>query len=124
MTCATCSAEVERARVFYDHLGNATCARCFTASQVAAGHHGAAMKLKKIAYGVPAIGLAAYFFNPFLLMSFAAIGNGIYVLASLRKPDTAMYLEDTLEKIKVAAIAGTVLGGITAALGLLNMIVR
>ena len=63
-----------------------------------------------MAYGGPVIGIAAMFFNPFLFMSVAAIANGIYVLRSVRHPDTAKHLEASMEQVKVGAIAGMVLG--------------
>jgi hypothetical protein len=84
----------------------------------------AAMKVKNIAYGGPVLGVAAYFFNPFLFMSIAAIANGVYVLRAVLHPDTAAQLEDVLEKVKVGAIAGIVLGGISAVLGIMNMAAR
>ena len=79
------------------------------------------MKVKSIAYGGPVLGIAGMFFNPFLFMSVAAIANGIYVLRAVRHPDTAKHLEASMEKVKVGAIAGMVLGGITAVLGIMDM---
>jgi hypothetical protein len=57
-------------------------------------------------------------------MTIAAIGNGIYVLRSVGQPDTAKHLEGSVEKIKVAAIAGIVLGVITGALRVLVLAAR
>jgi hypothetical protein len=121
MTCATCGSELATANTLYDARGNVTCGRCLLASEAAAGHVRASMKVKSIAYGGPALGIAGMFFNPFLFMSAAAIANGIYVLRSVRHPDTAKHLEASLEKVKVGAIAGIVLGGITAVLGIMDM---
>jgi len=122
MTCATCGAALATANVLYDPQGNVTCARCLMASESAAGHVRASMKVKSIAYGGPVLGIAGMFFNPFLFMSVAAIANGIYVLRAVRHPDTAKHLESSIEKVKVGAIAGIVLGGITAVLGIMNMV--
>jgi hypothetical protein len=121
MKCTTCGTELATANVLYDLRGNVTCGRCLLASETAAGHVRASMKVKSIAYGGPVLGIAGMFFNPFFIMSAAAIANGIYVLRSIRQPDTARHLEESLEKMKVAAIAGMVLGGITAVLGIMNM---
>ena len=129
MTCASCGSELAPAAVLYDVNGNITCNRCLLASETAAGQLRASMKVKSVAYGGPAIGIAGMFFNPFLFMSVAAIANGLYVLRVVRQPDTAHHhhhtardLEESMEKVKVAAIAGMVLGGITAILGIMNMV--
>ena len=122
MTCASCGSELAPAAVLYDVNGNITCNRCLLASETAAGQLRASMKVKSVAYGGPAIGIAGMFFNPFLFMSVAAIANGLYVLRAVRQPDTARDLEESMEKVKVAAIAGMVLGGITAILGIMNMV--
>lgn len=124
MTCASCGIELAPAAVLYDVNGNVTCNRCLLASETAAGHLRASMKVKSVAYGGPVIGIAGMFFNPFLFMSVAAIANGLYVLRAVRQPDTARDLEESMEKVKVAAIAGMVLGGITAVLGIMNMASR
>ena len=121
MTCATCGIELATANTLYDPRGNVTCARCLLASETTAAHVRASMKVKSIAYGGPALGLTGMFFNPFFFMSVAAIANGVYVLRSVRHPDTARHLEASLEKVKVGAIAGIVLGGITAVLGIMDM---
>ena len=122
MTCATCGAELAQANVLYDVHGNVTCGKCLLASESAALQWSASMKVKSVAYGGPALGIAGMFFNPFLFMSFAAIANGLYVLRAVRRPDTAKHLEEYMEKVKVAAIAGMVLGGISAVLGIMNMV--
>jgi hypothetical protein len=121
MTCATCGTELATANTLYDARGNVTCGRCLLVSETTAGHVRAAMKVKSVAYGGPAIGIAAMFFNPLLFMSVAAIANGIYVLRSVRHPDTAKHLEASMEQVKVGAIAGMVLGGISAVLGIMDM---
>jgi hypothetical protein len=121
MTCVTCGTELATANTLYDPRGNVTCARCLLASETTAGHLRASMKVKSVAYGGPVIGIAAMFFNPFLFMSVAAIANGLYVLRSVRQPDTAKHLEASMEQVKVGAIAGMVLGGITAVLGIMDM---
>jgi uncharacterized membrane protein len=78
--------------------------------------------VKAIVYSGPVVGLAAYFWNPWWLPSVAAIGNGIYVFRSLHDAEAAARASQTAEKMKVAAIAGMVLGGITAVLQLLRML--
>jgi branched-subunit amino acid permease len=64
--------------------------------------------------------LAAFLFNPWWLLSLAAIGNGVYVFRSLRDGGTAVRSRLAAQKMKVAAIAGMVLGGIAAGLKVLG----
>jgi len=121
MTCMMCGAELPVTSTLYDARGNAICVRCLLATQTGAERHPASsMTVKSLAYGGPVLGVAGMFFNPVLVMSIAAIVNGVYVLRAIRHPDTAAHLEDSLEKVKVGAIAGVVLGGITAVLTIMS----
>jgi hypothetical protein len=121
MTCATCATELATANVLYDVHGNVTCGKCLLASESDALQWAASKTLKSNAYAGPVIGIAAMFFNPALCMSVVAIVIGVYVLRAVRRPDTASHLGEAMEKVKVGAIAGMVLGGITAVLGIMNM---
>jgi len=121
MTCPTCGIELPPANVLYDVHGNITCGKCLQASEAEALQWSAAKTLKGNAYAGPVLGIAGMFFNPFLCMSVAAILNGVHVLRAVRRPDTATHLEESMEKVKVGAIAGMVLGGITAVLSIMNM---
>ena len=53
-----------------------------------------------------------------------AIGNGIYVLRSLKDSDTAQKMGAKAEKAKVGAIAGIVLGAITGLLFALSFLTK
>jgi hypothetical protein len=112
-TCASCGTVLPAAAVLYDEQGNVNCQRCLMAAQALDSQKTAALKVKRIAYGGPAIALVALVFNPFWLLTVAAVGNGIYVLRSVSNPETAKHLGDSFEKIKVAAIAGMILGVVT-----------
>jgi hypothetical protein len=118
-TCVTCGTVLPAAAVLYDERGDVKCQRCLMASQALDSQKKSAAKVKGIAYGGPVIALVALVFNPFFLMTVAALANGIYVLRSVSHPETAKHLEGSVEKIKVAAIAGMVLGGITGVVRLL-----
>ncbi len=120
-TCAKCSAPLSPAQVLYDEHGTVLCQPCLLHAEAAASQVKVAGKVKAVAYSGPVVGLAGFFWNPWFLISVAAIGNGIYVFKSLRDADTAARLSAVAEKMKVAAIAGMVLGGLTAMLGLLQM---
>src|SRR5580765_1165258 len=99
-TCATCGTVLPAAAVLYDEQGNVKCQRCLMAAQTADSQKKAALKVKGIAYGGPVIALLALFFNPVWLLTIGAIGNGIYVLRSVRDPETAKHLGPSVEKMK------------------------
>lgn len=112
-TCASCGTVLPAAAVLYDQQGNVKCQKCLMTAQVADSRKAVAAKVKGIAYGGPVIALVALVFNPFWLLTIGAIGNGLYVLRSVKDPQTAKDLGDSVEKLKVAAIAGMILGVVT-----------
>jgi len=119
--CSKCGTPLAAGAVLYDQSGNVTCQRCQMAKDALDSRKDVAKKVKGIAYGGPLVALISLVFNPFLVLSLAAIFNGVYVLRSVSEAEMAKLLEGSIEKIKVAAIAGMVLGGIT---GLLHLFVR
>lgn len=119
-TCGTCSTPLLPGDVLYDQRGNVSCQRCLLAAQAGEARKQSAGKVVGIAYGGPALGLLAFVFNPFWLVSVAAVANGLYVLRSLKHPDAAEHLSRSAEKVKVAAIAGIVLGSISGILYVLR----
>ncbi len=68
--------------------------------------------------------LASFVFNPWGLLSVAAIGNGIYVLRSLKESDTAQRIAAKAEKARVGAMAGIVLGAISGLLFVLSFLTK
>jgi hypothetical protein len=121
MSCSKCGTELVAAAVLYDESGNVTCQRCQMAKAALDSRKDVAKKVRNIAYGGPLAALVSLVFNPFFIFTLAAILNGVYVLRSVSEPEMAKLLEGSVEKIKVAAIAGMVLGGLT---GLLHLFVR
>jgi hypothetical protein len=120
-TCGKCGVALSATEQLYDERGASVCERCLLTEQAEATKSLAAGKVKAIAYSGPGLGLLAFVFNPWWLFSIAAIANGVYVFRSLGDTDTAARLNLAAEKVKVAAIAGMVLGGITAILQLLRV---
>ncbi len=118
-TCTNCGMVLPSATVLYDEQGNVRCQRCLMAAQTSDSQKKVALKVKGIAYGGPVIALVALVYNPVFIMSIAAIANGLYVLRNVKDPATAKHLEGSIEKIKVVAIVGMVLGG---ASGLLHLV--
>jgi hypothetical protein len=119
--CGKSGAALTTAQILFDESGAVVCEKCLLGEQARASQAQAAAKVKAIAYSGPFVGLAAFFWNPWWLLSVAALGNGIYVFRSLRDAEAAVRASHTAEKMKVAAIAGMVLGGITAVLQLLRV---
>jgi hypothetical protein len=119
-TCGKCGRALSTDEVLYDEKGHAVCQQCMLDEQAAASQQRVASKVKAVAYSGPVLGVVAFFFNPWWLISIAAIGNGIYVFKSLQYAQTAARLTAVAEKMRVAAIAGIVLGGLTAVLQLLR----
>jgi hypothetical protein len=117
-SCAKCGTVLPAAAVLYDEHGDVRCQKCLMASQALDSQKKVAIKVKNIAYGGPLAALVALVFNPFFLLTGAAILNGVYVLRSVTDPETAKHLEGSVEKIKAVAIAGMVLGVITGVLRL------
>ncbi len=120
-TCAKCGSLLAADAVLYDEKGDVVCQQCLLGAQAAASQQRVASKVKAVAYSGPVLGVVAFFFNPWWLISIAAIGNGIYVFRSLRDAQTGARLTAVAEKMRVAAIAGMVLGGLTAVLQLLRL---
>jgi hypothetical protein len=119
--CGRCGAGLAPAAVLFDEQGAMICERCLLAEQARASQQQVAAKVQAIAYGGPLLGLTAFFWNPWWLISAAAIGNGIYVFRSLRGSADIVRTGRAAEKLRVAAIAGMVLGGIAAVLQLLRV---
>jgi len=116
IACSACGTELALADVIYDEQGNVRCQGCLSLAQTETAKKQSASRVLSVAYSGPVIGLASFVFNPWGLLSVAAIGNGIYVLRSLKESDTAQKIASKAEKAKVGAIAGIVLGAISGLL--------
>jgi hypothetical protein len=122
--CSACGSVLEPADVIYDEQGNVRCQRCLSLSQAETAKGQAASRVVSVAYSGPVIGLVSFVFNPWTLMSVAAIANGVYVLRSLKEVGTAKKIAGKAEKAKVGAIAGMVLGAISGLLFVVSLIVK
>lgn len=122
--CSTCGAQLALADVIYDEQGNVRCQGCLSLSQTETAKNQAASRVVSVAYSGPVIGLVSFVFNPWGLLAVAAIGNGVYVLRSLKESDTALKIGSKAEKAKVGAIAGIVLGAVSGLLFALSFITK
>jgi len=114
--CQTCGTVLTEANTLYDDRGDVICQRCLMERQAAQGHARVAAKVKNIAKLGPVLGLASFVFNPFLIMSTAAVFNGLYVLRAITDTQNAKILADKLRMMKTAASAGIALGALSVAL--------
>jgi hypothetical protein len=118
--CATCGASLASGDLLYDEQGNVTCQRCLLSSQARDAKQRSAGKIAGIAYGAPVLGIGSFVFNPILLLSIAAIGNGLFVLRAMKRPDVPEGGKRPVEKAKVAALAGISLGAVSGILTLIG----
>jgi len=117
--CSTCSRPLSEAETLYDEQGNILCQACLTGHQAEGSRKRFAAQVVNLAYGGPLLGLLGFAFNPLGLLSLAAMLNGVYVLNSLKEPNTAVLLGAKAKRAKIAAIVGIGIGLISAGLRLL-----
>jgi hypothetical protein len=121
-TCGKCGASLSSAGTLYDEQGGVICEKCLLAAQEAlTSRMRAAGTLKAVAYSGLVAGIAAFFFNPYWLLTVATVASGVYVFKSMGDTDRAARLARPGEKIKQAAIVGMALGGMAAVVQLLRM---
>jgi hypothetical protein len=108
--CSVCATELDPRQVLYGAQGQVICQPCVTASQVRAGHAKSAATARSAAYGNVAVGLVSFVFNPFLVISIAAVGNALFVFRRIADDQgRGEAIPDALAR-KVAVTIGAVLG--------------
>ena len=122
--CSTCNQPLAEAETLYDEQGNILCQACLTGHLAEGSRKRFVAKVVNLAYGCPVLGLVGLVFNPFGILSLAAMGNGAYVLHSLKEPDTAALLGAKVKRAKVAAIVGIVLGSCSLTVYVFNHFIR
>src|SRR5512142_3454956 len=121
-TCAKCGVDLPSAATFYDENANVVCEKCMLAGQEAlTGRIAPTGTLQAAGYGALGLGIVAFYFNPFWLLSLVALAGGIYVFKSLGDTNQAARLSRPGEKLKKAAIVGMALAGMAAVVQLLRM---
>jgi hypothetical protein len=121
-TCGKCGASLSSTQILYDEHGGVVCEKCLLAAQEALNSQICVSgTLKTAAYSGLVAGIAAFFFNPYWLLTLAAIASGVYVFMSLSDTDKAARLARPGEKVKKAAILGMALGGMASVVQLLRL---
>jgi hypothetical protein len=120
--CAKCGVGLSSAETLYDEHGGVVCEKCLLAAQEAlTSQIRATGALRGAAYSGLVLGIVAFFWNPYWLLTLATVASGIYVFKSLGDTDKAARWSRPGEKIKKAAIAGMALGGMAAVVQLLRI---
>jgi hypothetical protein len=83
-SCSTCATPLLPADVLYSDEGQVVCQACSSAREVQASLQRSADAFRGLAYGNLLLGIGSLLFDPFFILSIAAVGNGIYVLRRLR----------------------------------------
>ena len=110
VACTHCGVGLAPEIVLYDSNGLVTCQRCLDAGQVEESRAEASDKVRSVAYANVLVGLLAFFFNPFLIISAGTSLNKRYVLRSLEDQNTAKRLARSVGRMRTALDAGVVLG--------------
>ncbi len=120
MPCARCRTGIDPARAFYSEIGELLCARCNAAADIHATEGRAVGYIQWAAFGNIAIGVFSLLFNPFLLVSIAAILNAIFITTSLLRDD---WYRDRMGATFGPAVACAIIGGVLGALPLIFLLV-
>jgi hypothetical protein len=118
-SCSNCGKLLAESQVLYSARGEIVCQACTTAEEVATGLQKSAEMARGLAYGNVLLGVASFFFDPFFVLSFGAIGNGLYVFRRLRSEMRRGEKVFGAGSQRVAAGVGMALGVLSLALRLL-----
>jgi hypothetical protein len=81
--CSVCGAVLSARQLLYDPDGNVICEAC-SKREVAAATQEARKTAIGLAYGNPLLAFASFFFNPSLILSLGAVGNGLYIFKRIQ----------------------------------------
>jgi hypothetical protein len=118
-TCSVCKADLASGQVLFDQSAAVVCQRCFDSAEVKSLEARAATSTSKAAYGNLFIGVFSLFFNPFWLLTFAAIGNCAYVFRQIGLDQKRGEGPSDPSGRKAIAAVGAVLGVMSALLRVL-----
>jgi len=108
--CTVCGTEMAERQVLYGDQGQIICQPCVTVSQVRAGHASSAATARSAAYGNVAVGVVSFLFNPFFMISIAAVGNALFVFRRTADDQGRGEVIPDATARKVAATVGALLG--------------
>jgi len=122
-SCARCSAMVERRTAALSDQGEPLCSDCAMHGEIELNEAGSAVYMKSATYG--SLGLAAFgiLYNPFYLMSFVLVLNGVLLARQLIVDDSwyRRRLGGHYWPALVCVIVGAVIGGMLVLLPLASL---
>jgi len=117
--CSVCKVELLPGQILYDQHAAVVCQRCLDGAEVKSLEARAASSAGKAAYGNLFIGVFSLFFNPFWLLTCAAIGNCLYVFGQLKQDQRRGEAPTDATARKAVAVLGAVFGVMSVALRIL-----
>lgn len=117
--CSVCKVELTEGQVLFDQNAAVVCQRCFDGAEVKSLEARAASSTGKAAYGNLFLGVFSIFFNPFWLLTFAAIGNCAYVFRQLNRDRQRGEAPSDATPRKAVAVLGVVFGVLSVGLRIL-----
>jgi hypothetical protein len=111
--------ELAPGQVLFDQHAAVVCQRCFDGAEVKSLEARAASSTSKAAYGNLFIGVFSIFVNPFWLLTFAAIGNCLYVFRQLKLDQQRGEAPSDTTARKALAVLGVVFGVLSVGLRIL-----
>ncbi len=103
-------------RAVYSKQGELICRNCESSDTIDEGYERAA---KSSAYGTLGTGVLSLFFNPFFLLSIAAVIQGVRAIALLNRAEYQTALGAKRNGFMAAAVIGLILGGVVPILRIL-----
>ena len=112
--CSSCQRAIEGDQVLLSQEGELLCPQCNDQDELLRMDRRAAANIKKSAYSAIGMALLSYIFNPFFIVTVAAISGAVYTISSFRADNERFskhvaHLRGVLLLCAYAAITLTVL---------------
>ena len=117
--CGRCQQMMDGSRAAYSKQGELICKSCESAETIDEGYMRAA---RSSCLGALGTGLVSIFFNPFYILSIAAIVQGIRAIALISRPEYRSALGGRRGGLMAAAVVGTLAGALRLVLLLLAIV--